>query len=208
LSSRVINEKPIFKIKRKLKLGEKLVVAKSHDEALQTLVKYKFVLIPEHLEDIIEMAKKMNIEHEVIKVHTKKIKYLATKNIISVGGDVPISEVGAIMVQYEISSVVVRKLGIPVGIITQGDIIRKVVMNSRNSSMVKAEEIMSQPLITIDGEEDMVKAAIKMKKKGVKRLIVTDSKENVIGIITQTGIVKALAVNDKLLVKSEKAIVN
>jgi len=78
----------------------------------------------------------------------------------------------------------------PIGIITKGDILTKIVQVGLSPSEVTAEEIMSTPLITI-GEDVAVEEAAKiMTKKKVKNLPVVQG-EQLIGIVTSTDIVNS-----------------
>jgi len=94
------------------------------------------------------------------------------------------------MNQFDLGSVIVVQGNKPIGIITKGDILTKIVQVGLSPSEVTAEEIMSTPLITI-GEDVAVEEAAKiMTKKKVKNLPVVQG-EQLIGIVTSTDIVNS-----------------
>ncbi len=82
---------------------------------------------------------------------------------------------------------IVLENGRPKGIVTDEDFVRKVIAQGLDPNKVKVVEIMSSPLITIDPDEDLLKASEIMHKKGVRRLPVV--KDGIIyGVITANDI--------------------
>src|SRR5215210_7018807 len=72
---------------------------------------------------------------------------------------------------------------IPVGIITERDIIFRVVAQNRGPFKVTLKDIMSLPIITIDSAESAEKALAILKHNGINRLPVIN-KGNLIGLVT------------------------
>ena len=81
------------------------------------------------------------------------------------------------------SYVVILEKGKPVGIITERDIIGKVLAEDRDPKKVSVTEIMSAPIITIDPDDDLVTASSVMRENGIGKLIVM-REEIVYGVIT------------------------
>jgi CBS domain-containing protein len=77
------------------------------------------------------------------------------------------------MAENEVGSIVIVENGTPVGMVTDGDIIYRVVSSGRNPDQTKAREIMSTPIYTVESEAKVVDAARYMRKKKVKRVGVT-----------------------------------
>jgi CBS domain-containing protein len=77
---------------------------------------------------------------------------------------------------------------VPVGIVTERDILYKVVAAGANPSLVKVREIMSSPVATIDESSEVGEAIAKMSKLGIRRLGVT-SKGRIVAIVTQKAMV-------------------
>jgi CBS domain-containing protein len=71
----------------------------------------------------------------------------------------------------------------PVGIITERDIVRRVVSAGKDPNKVAASEIMSKPVISVDPEISVRNAALTMTKYRIRRLPVV--RDNVLyGIVT------------------------
>ncbi len=83
--------------------------------------------------------------------------------------------------------VIVLEKGKPRGIVTEWDIVSKVIAAEKDPKNIVLKEIMSMPLYTVDPDEDLIKASELMAKKGVKRLPVVKG-EVIYGVITSTNI--------------------
>ena len=85
------------------------------------------------------------------------------------------------------SLLVVDEKGIPQGLLTERDLVRKICIDDVHTSTVTNKEIMSSPLITIDSQSLPSIAADTMLQNNVRHLLVVDDKYDVkkpIGIIT------------------------
>ena len=77
------------------------------------------------------------------------------------------------------------------GIIAEKDIIRKVVARCRDPSKIKAYEIMTQPLVTADGETDIKDAIEIMRKCNIRNLIVTNG-DKILGVVKRSIILNSI----------------
>jgi signal-transduction protein with cAMP-binding, CBS, and nucleotidyltransferase domain len=77
----------------------------------------------------------------------------------------------------------------PIGIITERDIVRRVISDNKDPKHTKATEIMSKPLITIETNTYVSDVSLKMVKNKIRRLPVVKGK-TLSGIITITDIIK------------------
>ncbi|MEM5882227.1 MAG: CBS domain-containing protein [Candidatus Aenigmatarchaeota archaeon] len=89
----------------------------------------------------------------------------------------------------KVSSLLVKRKGKIYGIITDTDIVKKVVAKGLDPKRVKVKQIASTPLITLDENEDVRKASYVMIKNGIKRIVVTRNGK-VVGIVTATDIAR------------------
>ena len=119
-----------------------------------------------------------------------KVRHIMTKEIISVETNVPILEAVSTMVENNIGSVVVTKNEKPIGIITEVDVLKRCCIGKVCSEELKAEEVMSSPLITIEADAAIGEAAKLMSDKDVRRLLVKD-KGRIVGIITENDVLRA-----------------
>lgn len=77
----------------------------------------------------------------------------------------------------------------PIGIITERDIVRRVISDNKDPKHTKANEIMSKPLITIETNTYVYDVSVKMAKNKIRRLPVVKGK-TLSGIVTITDIIK------------------
>ena len=78
----------------------------------------------------------------------------------------------------------------PVGIITERDIVRRVISEGKDSKITKATDIMSKPLITVQEDTHLFGVTKKMVKYKIRRLPVVNDNNTLVGIVTITDIIK------------------
>ena len=115
----------------------------------------------------------------------KEIMHQATK----VPSDTSISEAAGIMDKKSIGSVLVEEDKEVVGIMTERDILRKIVAKGKNPDSTKVKDIMNYPLITIDADENILKAGEIMDENRIRRLIVTENGK-IVGKVTANSIAR------------------
>ena len=120
-----------------------------------------------------------------------KVSDVMKKNVIVIPAGAPVVEAARLMKKNNIGSVIVIKGSEATGIVTERDIVRKVVAENKPNT-VEVNEVMSSPLIVVGPEVDIREASLIMKKHSIKRLPVIDSKGYVVGIITEDDILKVL----------------
>jgi CBS domain-containing protein len=101
--------------------------------------------------------------------------------------DTTVKEAAYVMAQHEIGSLVVTEKKKPVGIITERDIISRVLATAKSAEATNVKAIRSKPLICGDPEMDADEAARYMVKKNIKKLPVVED-ERLIGIMTLTDL--------------------
>ena len=87
-----------------------------------------------------------------------------------------------IMAQECVSAIIVTVEGKAKGIVTERDILKRIVAEDKNAVKTKVKEIMSSPLLTIESSTDLEAAARLMFEKKIKNLPVTHEKR-LIGLI-------------------------
>ncbi|MCS6784838.1 MAG: CBS domain-containing protein [Candidatus Caldarchaeum sp.] len=115
--------------------------------------------------------------------HVAKVRDVVKRPLITVDGNASVTEAAKIMADHRISGVVVTERGEPKGLITERDLVTKVLAAGRNPDKTKAGEVMSSPLITVDIESTLLEAVDLMNRKKVRRLIVTEN-DVVVGLFT------------------------
>ena len=97
------------------------------------------------------------------------------------------------MAKKGVSCAVITQRGSAVGIVTERDLVSKVMAESIDARNVLVRDIMSTPLITIPPSAPLTSAAELMAQYRVRRLVVVDSTGNLTGVITTGDIARALA---------------
>ena len=118
---------------------------------------------------------------------TTTVEEIASKNIISIPEQTPIKEAARVMCENGISSLVIMNNdGIPVGIITDKDLRKKVVAAARDVNE-PVRNIMSFPIIKVDAKDYCFEAIVRMLKYNIHHLLVIKNGQ-VDGIITNHDI--------------------
>ena len=130
------------------------------------------------------------------------VRDIMAKNLKTVKPDDTVHTAVVKMNKFDIGSVIVVSSGRPVGIITETNVMRRVVEPRMDPATVWAKDIMSSPLITIDQTAAVEEAAKIMAERGINRLPVINGSK-LVGLISSTDIVKAnptqLGILDELL---------
>jgi len=108
---------------------------------------------------------------------------IITREPVTVDAEVPISEVANIMARENVGSIIVMENGQPKGIITKGDIVRKVVATNKLPSKVLAKEVMSKPLHSISYDTTLEDAIKYMENHNCSHLAVFKGSK-LVGVIT------------------------
>ena len=113
------------------------------------------------------------------------VKRVMARNIVTVDKQATAMEVAGIMDQKNVGSVLVvdKTNGQFVGIVTEWDIVRKVVAKGLDGSSYLVKGVMSSPLVTIESTKTIFEAGDLMDQKRVRHLAVTEGSE-VVGILS------------------------
>jgi len=127
-----------------------------------------------------------------------ELKDIMVQKVVTVDPDATVKEAAKLMNLCEIGSLMVVGKGKVVGIVTERDILRKIVETSKNAGKVKVREIMSTKLVVGTPNMDVVDAARMMLQKKIKKLpVVTDSK--LVGLVTLTDIVRTVRMEPEMM---------
>jgi signal-transduction protein with cAMP-binding, CBS, and nucleotidyltransferase domain len=132
------------------------------------------------------------------------VREVMNSPVLSATPEDDVKSISEKMSRAKVGSVVVMKNDLPLGIITDGDIVSKVVSKDLTPSQIRAGEIMSSPLRTIESEKEIIEAARQMISHKIKRLGVS-YRRNLVGIISISDI---LAITPELfdIISEKRAI--
>ncbi len=97
------------------------------------------------------------------------------------------------MAKRGVSCAVITQGGSAVGIVTERDLVSKVLSESIDAKNVLVRDIMSTPLITISPDSSLTEASGLMTQYHVRRLVVVGANGALVGIITTGDIARSLA---------------
>jgi CBS domain-containing protein len=120
----------------------------------------------------------------------KEVKHIMSKDVVTIAPEASMAEAAAIMGEKHIGSLIVTKYDTPVGIVTERDLLSKVLALEKDPVQEKVETAMSYPLVTIDPTSKIKDAAQMMiQKKG--RLAVFDGGK-LVGVVTASDLIISL----------------
>jgi malate dehydrogenase (oxaloacetate-decarboxylating) len=118
------------------------------------------------------------------------VKDFMRRSVYYVDFDATVYEASKIMKAHDVGSVIVKLNDKPVGIVTERDILLKVVGEGKDPKKVKVGEIMSSPLITVRADDTIEEALRKMSIYGFRRMPVVGKNGKIIGIFAQRFLIK------------------
>lgn len=118
-----------------------------------------------------------------------KVKDAMTRRIATVSETASVQQAAELMKKWRVGSLIIVRGKNSAGIVTESDIIKKVVSKDLSAANIEVKEIMSSPLKFLSPEEDLNDATRKMITGRIRRMPVI-SKGEVVGILTHTDIVR------------------
>jgi predicted transcriptional regulator len=117
------------------------------------------------------------------------VEDVMVEEVKTVEADATVMMAVKLMNVHEIGCLIVTKSSKPIGIVTERDLLKRVLAESRDPEKTKICEVMSAPLMFVDPKmdiEDAVKFIFKMK---IKKLPIVRS-EKLLGLVTLTDLVR------------------
>ena len=125
------------------------------------------------------------------------VKEIMVEKVVSIQAEATVKDAVDLMNRHDIGCLIVDKDGTVEGIITERDVLKRVVSESKDVSLTKVSEVMSKPLI-VGGPTMYIEDAVKlMLKKNIKKLPITEGGQ-VIGIITLSDVAKVANIEPQI----------
>ena len=124
------------------------------------------------------------------------IKNFATLVVAVVEPETPAVVVAQLMRQHHIGALVVvdaTEKTRAVGIVTDRDLVLELMAESLDPALFTAGDIMSVDLVTATPDMDAMDAVQLMKTHRLRRLVIVDDSERVVGIATMEDVLELLA---------------
>lgn len=123
------------------------------------------------------------------------ISQLMTRNLVKVQAGTSVDKAARVMTECKVGSLFVEQNQRLVGIVTEPDIVRKVVGESRQPYFVQVESIMSTPVIGIDERRPITEAADLMQQHGTRHLAVMNSGA-IVGVLSVRDLLQPVSVDE------------
>ncbi len=122
---------------------------------------------------------------------TYLVKHYMRKTIPTIASNKTVLETVHEMLGHGTGFVLVLKNGQFSGIVTEHDVMDKIVAGGKNPIEINAEDIMSSPIITVGPEDDLAEASKLMIEHNIRRLAVV--RDGIMyGVLSARDIAKAL----------------
>lgn len=115
---------------------------------------------------------------------------IARMPVPTVNGSESVSEIASLMVNGNIGAVIVMRDNEPLGIVTERDLVRRVIYSEKDAREIVAQEIMTAPLITISYDRTIEEALEIMHHNHVRRLVVLKG-DSAVGLLTERRLLSA-----------------
>lgn len=115
------------------------------------------------------------------------IEKIMSKPILMANEDILVSEVVKIMTEKKIGSLIIGNNKEAIGIITERDLVKKVLYEKLDQGKIKAKDIMSFPILQMDKHLPLNEAALQMSNSHVQHIVVTDE-EGPVGMLSARDI--------------------
>lgn len=131
---------------------------------------------------------------------------ICSREVVVATREMTVTEAAKLMRQHHVGSLVVVDQkngggGLPVGIVTDRDIVVEVTAMELNPAVITAGDIMGPELTTARQDEGVLETMEIMRYKGVRRLPVVDHAGRLIGIVAIDDLLEILAEEMTELVK-------
>jgi CBS domain-containing protein len=129
------------------------------------------------------------------------VRQFCRQQVVTTVPDDLLVNAAATMRQHTISSIVVCEQGAPVGIVTDRDMRNKIIARGLDPNRLTVRDIMNSPLITVDEDVFVFEALYQMSKNGIHRVGVIDRQGRLVGIITDSDILRLQSRSPQLLIR-------
>jgi CBS domain-containing protein len=128
-------------------------------------------------------------------------------DVLTVHPGLPVREAVAEMAERSAGTAVVTKNGKVVGIVSERDVIRKVILENKDISSVTAQDIMSTDLSVVTAETSIEDCMALMTEKRIRHLPVMCG-EKLCGIVSIGDVVKFLASEQEFTIKNLESYIS
>lgn len=112
---------------------------------------------------------------------------VAKRDLVTIDENSSVLDAAKLMAQRGLGSVVVTRGEERIGILTERDMLKKVVAASLDARSTKVKQVMTSPPVTIEHDRTLREAIDLMNRKRIRRMLVTENGK-IVGVFTQRDI--------------------
>jgi CBS domain-containing protein len=121
----------------------------------------------------------------------RKVREVMTADPKTIEPSTPVAEAAKLMRDQDVGPIPIVENGSLTGILTDRDIVLRVVAEGKDPSSTTAGEVASRDLVTIDPEQTMDEALRLMAQHQVRRLPVAEEDGRLVGIVAQADVARS-----------------
>jgi CBS domain-containing protein len=121
---------------------------------------------------------------------SQKLRKIMVENVITAKSNDSVGQAAELMNKHEIGCVIIVDNGRPVGVVTERDMIKRVVGRGKQSEKEKVADIMSAPLVEASPEMLAGDAAKLMLERNIKKLPIVENGQ-LLGLVTLTDLIRS-----------------
>ncbi len=118
-----------------------------------------------------------------------KVEEVMSKNPVIASGDMPVREGAKLMKERGVSTLLIKEDDNIIGIVTDRDLVTKVLAEGADYNATKLRDIMSSPVVMIPKNESLSSAAKIMTRRRIRKLPVIDNGK-IVGILSENDIAR------------------
>jgi len=131
-----------------------------------------------------------------------KVSDVMVKDPVVVGSKTTCAKIARLMMDRNIGSVVPVEGGKPVGIVTERGLVHRIMAEKKDQNTCLAEDVATKPVIAVSIHADVEMEVDIMNDYNIRRIVVVDYDDKVVGIVTTDDLYKQLrGMSEELAVK-------
>jgi CBS domain-containing protein len=120
---------------------------------------------------------------------TFKVEDIMVKEAITIDEEITVKEAADLMNKFEIGSIIAVRKGKAVGILTERDLLKRIVAEGRDPEKICVKDAMTSPLIVAEPKMDLAEAIKLMFQMKIKKLPVVEG-TRLVGLVSLTDIAR------------------
>ena len=118
-----------------------------------------------------------------------RMRDVMVKQVITTRKDSTVEEAVKLMNEREIGCLIVTENDRPIGILTERDLLKRILVKSKDLKGMKVQDVMSMPLISVEPNVQIGDASRLMFQKNIKKMPIV-KKGELVGLVTLTDILR------------------